>query len=190
VCSSDLRFFDEIDPVLEHVQAAFFGRSFTRQVVDDYFPGLANPIKSADPLLNHHRIPWKVVIDHDVGELEVAPLATGFRRNHDLGRVSELADRPLLLLQVDCSVKTDNSIPSRVEHLMQKPLGLNKASEDKALLGGILLERGINEPCQQGHRLRVSKLAELCDQLIEKLNLPFGCLSIERNLLERIDSFT
>ena len=38
---------------------------------------LADPVDAADPLLDPHRVPRQVVVDEEVAELEVAPLAAG-----------------------------------------------------------------------------------------------------------------
>ena len=58
---------------------------------------LADAVHTTDPLFDPHRVPRQVVVDHDVGELEVQALATGVRRDQDAGLLGEaLLDPPPL----------------------------------------------------------------------------------------------
>ncbi len=70
---------EEADPVLEYIQDSAFDRSLHVEVEDHDRVFLTDPVDSADPLLDLHRVPRKVVVHKEVAELEVAALSAGFR---------------------------------------------------------------------------------------------------------------
>ena len=53
--------------------------------------GLAVAVDAAHALLEPHRVPGDVVVDHEPAELEIDPLARSLRRHQNLGVVAELA---------------------------------------------------------------------------------------------------
>ena len=63
-------------------------------------------IKSTDPLLDLHRVPWKIVVHQNVAELEIETLRTHLRRQEYLGTIpcSERVDDPLVLTHRDTAV--------------------------------------------------------------------------------------
>ena len=79
----------------ENVQDAFLDRVLAEQVVDPH--GRFWPIRSsaADALLDPHRVPRQVVVDHEVAELEVAALAAGLGGDQDLIAVPGTFGLPL-----------------------------------------------------------------------------------------------
>ena len=68
------------------------------EVEDQHVAGLAVAVAAADALLHPLRVPGKVVVHHQVAELEVQPLGAGLGHEQDLALVAELLHQRLALL--------------------------------------------------------------------------------------------
>ena len=73
------------------------------QVGQQHVVLLADPVQPAEPLLDLHRVPRQIQIDHDVAELQVAALAGGLGGQQHRRLVAERRDRGFLVPpRTDC----------------------------------------------------------------------------------------
>ena len=98
---------EDSDAVLQHLEYALLDRSLDRQVDDRDGMALPDPVDAADALLDAHRVPRQVVVDHRVAELEVAALAAGLGGDQDPRSrlVTEGGDGIVLLCRLELTVE-------------------------------------------------------------------------------------
>ena len=116
--------FEYVDSPLEDIQHTFFYSSLHPQVEDlDYFV-LTDAVYASDPLLDSHRIPWQVVVDQKVAELEVPALATSLGGDQYLRTrfVTESFDGPILFHRCLLTVEHVDTPPARSNQLGEVPL--------------------------------------------------------------------
>ncbi len=105
---------------LEHVQLLLQDREHVgldrvlgRVVVDEDVPLLPQPMDAADPLLDLHRIPGQIEVDHPPAELEITPLAAGVGGHEHPHLVPEPLDRPFPLAIGHAAVERLDRPPRR-----------------------------------------------------------------------------
>ena len=74
---------DHGELVLKYVEHASVDRRLEDEVVCDDVTRLADSVDSSDPLFDPRRAPREVVVDHDVGELQIDTLSAGVGRDED-----------------------------------------------------------------------------------------------------------
>ena len=77
---------EQIDLGLQHRQDLLLDGVPRDQVGDQDVVDLPDPVQSADPLLDLHRIPRQIDVDHDVAELQIPSLTGGFGAEQDRRR--------------------------------------------------------------------------------------------------------
>ena len=70
--------FEEPYPLIKDLQNPLFDRSSNAEVENLNGLFLADSVNAADPLFDSHRIPWHVIVDEDMCELQIPSLAPGF----------------------------------------------------------------------------------------------------------------
>ena len=93
---------ENADPPVEPLEDLLLDGPLDREVEDeDPLGGLSQAVEPADPLLDDHRVPGKVVVEQDVAELEVEAFATHLAGEQDLDlRVLAEGQQPLAPLVV------------------------------------------------------------------------------------------
>src|SRR5690606_10716994 len=82
---------EQPDLVLEKVIDSAIGHTApVDEIADDHIELLADPMASADSLLDPLRVPWQVVVDDQIAELKVQALCPRLRREQDGCRVAEV----------------------------------------------------------------------------------------------------
>src|ERR1044071_2558459 len=69
---------------MEHAEDALLHRTACAKIEDLDLRGLAKPMQPADPLLDHHRVPWQVEVHQPMAVLQVVTLASNIRGHEDL----------------------------------------------------------------------------------------------------------
>src|SRR5262245_8269322 len=69
---------------MEHTEDALLHRTTCAKIEDLDLRGLAKPMQPADPLLDHHRVPWQVEVHQPMAMLQVVTLASNIRGHEDL----------------------------------------------------------------------------------------------------------
>ena len=78
------RLLDDPQSQVEPTVDLLLDRVFRDQVDNvDRFRSLANPVDTADPLLDLHRVPGKIPVYEDAAELKIQPLAANFGGEQD-----------------------------------------------------------------------------------------------------------
>ena len=85
---------------LEHFSHPVFDRSIKNEVDRSHRIGLPDTIHSPNALLQPHGIPWDVVIDDDVTELQVQAFSARIRGNENPGVLGKCILNPLALVHV------------------------------------------------------------------------------------------
>ena len=83
--------FDPLDPLEELVQHPALARVRGDEVEDEAVLLLAVPVDAAHPLLQPHRVPRDIVVDHEPAELKVDAFSGGLRGDQNLTVFTELA---------------------------------------------------------------------------------------------------
>jgi len=86
-----------------------------------------------DALLDPHRVPGQVVVDDDVGELQVQTFPTGVGRDEDAGLLCELPLHPPPLLQVHRPVEAHDREAVLLQEVPQHVLRRHELGEDQVL---------------------------------------------------------
>ena len=112
---------------------------------------LADAVHTPDPLLDPHRIPRQIVVDDDVGELQVQTFATGIGRNENAGLLCELPLDSPPLLQVHRAVEANDREAVLLQELPQHVLRRHELGEDQVLqLRVVLLPLVLVQDVEQG----------------------------------------
>ena len=93
------------DLLVQQLQHLLLQGAARHQIEDEHFPILTDTIDTADALLDRHRIPGYVEIDQCVAELNVAPLAAGFRREQNRHVFAEFGNRCIFCRCAQATVK-------------------------------------------------------------------------------------
>ncbi|MMZ62638.1 hypothetical protein D1872_248540 [compost metagenome] len=96
-----------------------FNRSFSRQIIDFNVVFLSKTMDTANSLLDSHRVPWQIKVDHMMAELQVDPFSACFCCNHDLGSAAEQIHHPILFPTVHAA-SIRNSGQTSVFHVFQQ----------------------------------------------------------------------
>ncbi len=110
---------EQIQLLVEHLQDVLLQAASQTEVEHEHLTGLSDPVHASDPLLELHRIPRQIVIDHRPAELEVAALASDFARDEDVSVVFELFHRPIFLLGRQSTVERCDAEASLFERALQ-----------------------------------------------------------------------
>ena len=118
--------------------------------------GLADAVDAAEALLEAVRVPGQVVVDHQVGALEVDAFAGGIVRDHDQDRrvVQEGADRGLARLAGDAAVDLDHGLGAAeagadlVGEVGERVARLGEDDQLAAVAGGIGHQRLVEDALQ------------------------------------------
>ena len=147
---------DDRQLLLQHLADAVLDRIPDHEVDGPHGVGLADAVDAADPLLQLHRIPGNVVVDHHVAELQVQTFAAGVGRHQEAGRAGERLLRLRALLQSHRSVETDHRESPVGQKFAQHLLRGDELGEDQDLqIGVALLLLQPIDPAEQGFRLGI-----------------------------------
>ena len=119
--------------LLQHFADAELYRVLKHEVDCPYRLGLADTVHTADPLFQPHRVPGDVVIDNDMGELQVQALTTRVGGNQHSVRFAEGVLGLLAFLHVHGAVQGDDRDPPGLQKLFQHLLGGYEFGEDQRL---------------------------------------------------------
>ncbi len=61
---------EQIDFLMQQTDDMLFDCADRAQIINLHIVGLAQPVNTADSLLDPHRIPWEIEIDHMMAELQ------------------------------------------------------------------------------------------------------------------------
>lgn len=112
---------------------------------------LANAVHSPDTLLDLHWIPRKVVIDDDVGELQIQTFAACVRGHQDAGFLRKLAQDTPPHLKVHRPVEADHCEAVLLKKIPEHILRRNELRENEVLqLGVVLISLVLVEDVEQG----------------------------------------
>src|SRR4051812_1854053 len=102
---------------------------------------LANAVYATDTLLDLHRIPWKVIVDEDVTELQVAPFAASLSANENLRPipVTDLVNGAILFFGGQLAVEL-LQVPTAREKVREHLLGLAELCENQDFSVGFFVE--------------------------------------------------
>ncbi|MNN51041.1 hypothetical protein D3C81_1656560 [compost metagenome] len=81
---------------MQQIQNMLLDRSFGRQIVNFYVIFLSKTMDPSNSLLNAHRVPWKIKVNHMMTELQVNAFSACFCSDHDLGSAAEQIHHPIL----------------------------------------------------------------------------------------------
>ena len=84
---------------------AALDRAVDHEVVNDDIPGLSDAVHAAAALLDAHGVPRHVVVDHDVGELQVQALAASIGRYEHVRLGAELLGDGVALVDAHAAVE-------------------------------------------------------------------------------------
>ena len=95
----DPHFFkDDGEFFFQHLAHAVLNGIAYDKVVDMDIPRLADTVGTSATLLDLHRIPRKIVVDDDIGKLQVETFTTGIRGNKDVAVLPELTQGSVPIL--------------------------------------------------------------------------------------------
>ena len=114
----------------------------------DLFGFLAETIDSADPLLDSHWIPRKVIVDDDAGKLEINSFATDFGRQQDVDVPCVSEARNSLVLVRHPAVQQDRADAILLQSLIQIVQGGPKIGEHHHFFSVVLVEQGFHSTTQ------------------------------------------
>src|ERR1039458_9598749 len=89
---------------MQEVQDALLQGASGRHVRQDDVVRLSDPVNAAEPLLDLHRVPRQVEVDHGVTELQVATLAGGLRAEEHVGLRLEYRNGSVLVPASEAAV--------------------------------------------------------------------------------------
>jgi hypothetical protein len=101
------REFEQIDLRLEYVQDPLLDRAAGDEVGQQYVVLLTHAVQPAQALLDLHRVPRQVHVDHDMAELQVAPLPCRLGGQQHGNLIAERGDRGVLVAARQAAVIAD-----------------------------------------------------------------------------------
>ena len=124
---------------------------------------LADAVDPPDPLLDPHGIPWQVVVEDDVTELQVDAFSSSVCGDEDLGRACELLLRRRAFLGGHLAVDEDDPVAPVAQSALQHALRGLELREDEHLEVRIsfLCTELVNLVCQL-LRLGIRTLCSCC----------------------------
>ena len=141
--------------------------------------GLTDAIDAPDALLNLHRVPRQVVIEHDMAELQVQTLAAGVGGDQHLSLVREGALHLLTLVEIERAVEADHLEAAIAQELRQHGLRRDKLGEHQHLeLRVVLLTLQFVDPVEQHLGLSVGALG-FTPPCSREQKFHFGALVLE-----------
>ena len=134
---------------MQHRKDTFLDAAAEAEVEHVHLALLADAVHASHALLDRHRVPREVVVDHGAAELEVAALAADLARQQDLGVSLERGDGAVLLGGGQAAVQDGHVEPRRTKCLAELVLGGVETGEDDLLLA--------RAPSQIDERLRLGR---------------------------------
>jgi hypothetical protein len=111
--------FEQVDLVVEQAEDALLDAAREAEVEDVHLTCLADAVHAADALLDRHRVPGEIVVDHRPAELEIAALAADLTRQQHLRVPLERRDRGVFLDCRQAAVKHGHAKPRLDEHTLE-----------------------------------------------------------------------
>ena len=156
------------------------------EVINMYISLLTNTINTTTPLLDFHWVPRKVIVDDNIGKLQVQTFATGICRNKNTGTGLKLLHGSISLVNAHATVQNRYRISSIHKQLLQISLRSNKFCKNNDLLCTILTQNSINLIQQRLYFcILILELCLFCkrDDLLQLLDFQ---LHIQRNRFKSI----
>ena len=124
---------DHRELLLQHFADPELDRVLKHEVDCPHRLGLADTIHAADPLFQPHRVPGDIVVDDDMGELQVQALTARVGGNQHAVRFAEGILGLLAFLHVHGAVQSDDRDAPGFQKLLQHLLGRHELGEDQHL---------------------------------------------------------
>ncbi len=125
--------------LLQNLMHPFFYGIVKDEVEDLYRVLLPDPIRTPYPLFQPHRIPWDIIIYHDVAELKVQTLTTCLCRDHHISLAGKAFLSTTSLFKVHRSIQADHRETPCREKILHHLLRGYKLCENQKLQVGVVL---------------------------------------------------
>ena len=116
--------------LLQHFADAELDRVFKYEVDCPYSLGLANTIHTADSLFQPHRVPREVVVDNDVGELQIQTFTTCIGGDQHAVRFAKGILSLLAFLHIHGAVQSDDRDATGFQKPFQHLLGWHELGKN------------------------------------------------------------
>ena len=125
---------------------------------------LPDTVSSSTSLLNLHGIPWKIVIDDNIGKLQVQAFSTGISRDKYVSAISEILESKIPFVDCHTAIEGRYSVPVTCKDALKVLLSGNELSKDDYLLIAVLPDYFIYRIEQMfNFDIWVLKLSLLCN---------------------------
>lgn len=131
---------EHVDLAVEDIDDVVLNSVLHGKIEDKDVAGLADPVKSSDPLLDPHGVPREVEVDDGVAELKIPALSAGLRGDENRNVAPERRDCGVLFLERHVSPEHDEGDVVPLQKTGDVIYALDELGEDDLLLAWVLRE--------------------------------------------------